>query len=236
MKQQCRNIPSRVKDEAFSKLVDTRIKVSSNLKEEVGVGVSSGVEMDDFTVTNDKPNFARTVAPFYVARELVGDLFVIAFQPGDATGDYSEQYPEGSIIVPEDLLVPGFEEKGSYPRPKHQIAEVCIPLTSFWDDPSISGRDKKLFYNYNAGLQIVGIASDENGIKTAKVIVDAPSSKGRPFITLGTDSFGRRVGDPHAIRNASTSNLQIAAFLAIEDSRWTDLLAAFEPINPYNPS
>jgi hypothetical protein len=232
--QRYQDIPTQVKDEVFSALVVSIADASTNLKDEVGVGVNNGVEMDDFTITDDKPNFARTLAPLYVARELVGDLFVIAFQPGDATGDSSDQYPEGSIVVPEELLVPGFERKGSYPRPKHQIAEVCIPLANFWTNP-LAGRDKGIFYG-GTGLQIVGVGSDEDGNKTAEVIVDRPSTEGLPFITLGTDSFGRRVGDPHSIRNADANHLQVAAFLAIEDPKWVDLLAAFEPINPYNPS
>jgi len=80
----------------------------------------------------------------------------------------------------------------------------------------------------------------------SQVLDSTNSSAGKkvgPFITLGTDNFGRRVGDPHSLLYPSTLNgenaIDVVGFLPAITERseggvdLLDLLASFEPINPY---
>ena len=167
-------------------------------------------------------------------------FYVIIFNKGDSTGEYSEEYPQDSLEVPplnlgDATLTPG---STSYPRPTNQLAEICIPLVN-----AMIWQDERVTMYRGTHLRLIGINKGGSLEKPTVTPVDlgpygsnrTPSqafSESPSFLTLGTDSFGRRVGDPHAVFNPS-KHVQIAGFIAATDERWLDLLASFEPTNPY---
>jgi hypothetical protein len=229
---------------AATDLEDKVERASKLLGQDIGIGAKEGVKLKEPELTPLKPNTARSVAQVRVAGEVAGDLYVIIFNKGDSTGEYSEEYPQDSLEVPplnlsnnigDATLTPG---SASYPRPKSQLAEICIPLVNamIWPDERVT------MYG-GTQLRLIGVNNDDSLERPMVTPIDLGShgvnknplqafSKAPSFMTLGTDSFGRRVGDPHAVFNPS-ENVQIAGFIAATDERWLDLLASFEPINPY---
>jgi hypothetical protein len=237
----------RVPEEIFNRAkleLEAKVGVASDmLGAEISVGADEGVFLPELEITPDKPNSARSVAQLRVAGKTAGDLYVIVFGKGDSTGAVSDKYPAGSLEVPEELISRS-GLLGSYPRPKTQLAEICIPLANarVWEKEAA-----KVTYYQGTALRILGLEHLEDGGVARVAAVDEDKSshvigwgssiqahaKNPSFLTLGTDSFGRRVGDPHAIFNPSV-HIQVAGFVAVESPEWFDLLASFDPVNPYN--
>ncbi len=136
--------------------------------------------------------------------------------------------------IPDDLVRQSKHgESALYPRPKTGIsAEICVPLAS-----AAFGQ----FYR-GTKLQILTALNEKDHpeVDITKLHLGDASS----FVTLGTDNFGRRVGDPHALFYPNPPSLvdmyertalQVVAFLPSyngEDYE-LDLLTAFSPVNPY---
>ncbi len=228
--------------ESKVELADKLEYAEDRLGADISIGDTEGLHLPDLTLTPFKPNFARSVAKVKVAGEIAGDLYVIVFRQGDSTGDFSAEYPEGSLLLPETGSFGNIDEvyprsiSGTYPRPKPQLAEICIPLCNamVWEDERV---------NYYGGTELRILGLGDSGDTTQIKVIDSSrttharssvqsSSKQPSFLTLGTDNFGRRVGDPHAVFNPS-NNIQIAGFLAVDSPKWFDLLASFDPVNPY---
>jgi hypothetical protein len=228
-------VPGEVFDKAVQTLAEKVEQASSRLGREISVGGDEGVTVPELSLTPHKPNFARALVPVRVAGEHATNAWIIAFRPGDGTGDYSGFEP-GSLLAPEDLLrMSAHGESALYPRPKTGMtAEICVPLA------------KAAFGHFYQGtsLQILRALrkNEEEGLElnTAEVHLRGASS----FVTLGTDNFGRRAGDPHAlvypnppslVDTYERTALEVVAFLPSlngEDYE-LDLLAAFDPVNPY---
>lgn len=229
-------VPQEIHVHAVKTLTEKIERASGRLGKEISVGGddrSEGVQIPELSLTPEGTNFARTLVPVRVAGEHVLNAWVIAFRPGDGTGNDSG-FAEGSLILPEHLSrASSHGDLALYPRPKTGItAEICVPLAN-----AAFGH----FYKITK-LGILTVSTQEEGptVTDAGVYLDDADS----FITLGTDNFGRRVGDPHALFYPATQSLdseygrtalEVVAFLPSlngEDYE-LDLLAAFNPTNPY---
>lgn len=190
--------------------------------------------------TPDKPNSARATVEVAVnALGLQATMYVIAFEPGDGTGDFSG-FSEGTLEFPEGIR--DYTNRGVsalYPRSKEGVAgEICIPLLPSSLFHRGAGRSTCLSL-----LTVTGNHLEEVSMldfyKTADP-KDYPSS----IITVGTDNFGRRVGDPHSLvypldRIRSAPPTEIVGFLAVTEDHGPEglaLLNAFNPVNPYPSS
>src|SRR5579862_9109029 len=69
------------------------------------------------TLTPDKPNSARSRSVVQFRRKTIGDLYVIAFKPGDGTGD-EKSYSLDQLVTPVDLP----QEAKVVPRDKTGVA------------------------------------------------------------------------------------------------------------------
>lgn len=236
------NIVKRYQDT----LEDKVAKAARSLGKDIGVGVKDGVQLESLHLEGGKPNYARTSAQVYVAGKTAANLWVIAFKPGDATGDYSTKFPPGSLIVPEDLRS-NSGDKGTYPRPKPQVAEIAIPLAH-------AETAHRIFGGTTLRLLTVAGEGEDARVTLVEGANFTPGSSVRfgggsnrhdddNFVTLGVDSFGRKVGDPHSLVNMSLDGdeeaVDVVAFLAAESEASAegvdlmDLLGAFDPVNPY---
>jgi len=193
----------------------------------------------EFTSPPNKANSARMVLPVCVDDVKVTKLCVIVFQPREATGEYTEDFPEGSLDIGQQyggwVASSGVKEFGFYPRPKAAFSEICLPIGSYKlpFDPHPGSLDN--LPSTAVSVRILGVDASSSSKVTS---LRSDISTDAPFVTLGTDSFSRRVGDPHTIVSYPTDRLQIAGFMAANepDPDLLDLLNSFRPFNPYNPS
>ncbi len=201
--------------------------------------VEQGLEfgpVSPFVLTPDKPNTARTIVAVSYNGIAVGGLVVIAFRPGDGTGDEST-YKIGQLAVHEgyrgaDLqkILPGAK--------KGIIAEGFFPLFTIAQSSLLPPEDRHELPNDR--IMRYAVALDE-------LVVD--SSGGQPVIRkgfmLGSDSIafrhngvpaislttgylanGERFGDPHSIHYKKSDKknyfwdmvqIQVCGFLAIKE-------------------
>ncbi len=179
-------------------------------------------------LTPDKPNSARSTTEFKHLGEVAGKLFIIAFAPGDGTGEESpslklrhlntEPYPALGKIVP---------------RFKFGIAsEVHFPVaTARIDSPS-----SDMFEN-TGNLELLGLPTDGNpfGDRIGRIgqlgqweedfrriiegEVDCPTY---PMATQTlwyetVNGATERMGEPHAVYNGHEDVVQVCGFMAILD-------------------
>ncbi len=165
-------------------------------------------------LTPDKPNAARSATTVHYLGEALGTLFVIAFRPGDGTGDEStyslSNLNTGSHPVSAKVV----------PRSKHAVhTEAYLPLVSFAvDQPN---ADAVLYAGNQAKISVVGLRLVSLGDIGQPREKFQESMGGRrkafPNFTLTTNYLesGDRVGDPHAIYNNHPEFMQICGFLAL---------------------
>ena len=88
--------------------------------------------IEQFRLTPDKPNTARTSVPVKFEGKHFGNMAVVMFQPGDGTGNFDRCQP-GSLTLPLEYV---FTEKPErvFPRVKSGLAEGYFPLFSQTSD------------------------------------------------------------------------------------------------------
>jgi hypothetical protein len=174
-------------------------------------------------LTPDKPNSARSVSNVKYLGEVVATLCIIAFAPGDGTGDESAYHLDnlGTGKYPEETKV--------LPRSKasiHTEAHLTIASQAI-DSPN---ADTELF---NGNLDVLGFKDDPFLVEkigevgqTRRKFTASPDIARVPVATATVgyqDLRGHwndsgelvRFGDPHAIYNPWEDKVQVCGFLAI---------------------
>jgi hypothetical protein len=176
--------------------------------------------------TPDKPNSARGDGLALFENEAIGKLFVIAFAPGDGSGDESAHklidlavdptYPRTQRIVPRDKSA--------------AHSEAHMTILSQQIDSKL--REPKLF---DGQFDLLGL--------TSAVSIGRIGTLGRaeylpqPCTTLTVGySQGERFGDPHAVYSARPDIVQVCAFLAISPEVHAKKSAALESLEPKLPA
>lgn len=159
-------------------------------------------------LTPEKSNSARSKTPVEYQGDQVGDLYVIAFKPGDGTGDESSRkladlvvdppYPRLPRVVPRNKT--GVHTEAHLALVAHNVDDVHAEPVLFagsLDELGLRGnrvlKSGELGHSYES--------DDLNPLTT---------------FTVGYLESMRRFGDPHAIYNTS-SQIIVCAFLAISD-------------------
>ncbi|MBI2550364.1 hypothetical protein HYV83_04255 [Candidatus Woesearchaeota archaeon] len=188
-----------------------------------------------FVLTPDKSNTARTIVPVRYNGLAAGDLVVIAFRPGDGTGDEST-YKVGQLAVHEDYK--GAVQQKILPRAKTGIiVEGFFPLFTIAQSSLLPPEDrhelpKDLVIRYAVALdELVVDSSGTQPIIRKGFLLGSDAfafrHNGMPAISLTTGYLanGERFGDPHSIhyRRADKPNYfwdaiqtQVCGFLAIK--------------------
>lgn len=166
----------------------------------------------DIEPTPDKPYTAKTVVPVLCAGVSVGEMTVVVFIGGDGTGNQTT-YDLHDVIISPDLRHVEQQDR-IIPRSKKGIvAEGYFPLfTQRSNDAALfpfAGSLEEL--TLDDSKQIVRAWTLGRGLYTPK----SPMA----HFTLGTDAYGNRFGDPHAIYNQHRGSVQVAGFLPILDER-----------------
>lgn len=171
-------------------------------------------------LTPEKPYLARSVTAFKHLGEVAGNLYVIAFGPGDGTGDestYTADQLRGSTgglpLLPRAI-----------PRSKAGIhSEVCLALASVPSDEEI-GHPVAL----TGSLTLVGI-DESYRLTHLGVLGQTPGDfmtslkNTRSYspvatLTTGTVEGLGRIGDPHAVYNLYPA-VQVFGFMAVSGSQ-----------------
>lgn len=155
--------------------------------------------------TPTRPNSARAETDVFDHRELrIGRLIVIAFQPGDGTGDEKSGHTVEELTFPAPYL----PLTPLVPREKGVIhSEVIMPiLAQILDGTPDDGTPR--FGEF--ALDLLGLDSSGNTLERIAKI----GGKGITYTTGWKD--GKRFGNPHAVYNSS-EDLQVAAFFGITD-------------------
>lgn len=188
-------------------------------------------------LTLEGPNSARSVTPVVYDGEEVASLFVIAFAPGDSTGQRTStpittreyvSYEAGAAILPQSKNA--------------ELAEAHLTIATASQERPHS--DPILFAG---NLSLMGM--DEDKISQIGILgqqdhrfVGAAYRRNRPVptatLTTGSSISGERFGDPHCVYNDWKSLVQICGFVAIgrdaprEHLNVLRLLRAAEPAQP----
>lgn len=194
--------------------------------------ISDGLVFDEnaskLKPTTDKPNSARseTIAKFQ--GEPIGNLYVIAFKPGDGTGsevNYQlENLQVDSPYTREALIVP---------RNKTGVhSEVHMTLATY--DSGELRAEPKL---YAGRFDLIGL----DGNTVSKIGELGNSAQRDVAIPVRTFTVGWRngirVGDPHAVFNPLSSKLvQVCAFLAISDEMYKAHPTVWNGLKPQFPA
>lgn len=192
-------------------------------------------DLQELTLTPDKPNTARTVIE---ARdhhgEKVGDMYVIAFKPQDGTGDSKSRR-----ISDLDVKYPYFYVEALTPRDKALGSEVHLGILSqaAWErEPTPFGGQLDLIGLRGLSLGRLGTLgvgrSSSKNISTLGFSEPAQDLQPNASYTVKGEGLSRE-GDPHAAYNY-TSELVVAAFLAVESHNAFLLQNAFNPRSPFN--
>ncbi|MBR9676519.1 hypothetical protein GOV04_00065 [Candidatus Woesearchaeota archaeon] len=185
--------------------------------------------IEPFKQIPGKPYTARMSIPATYHGHDAGELVVVAFRPGDGTGDDSVFRP-GQLIIPKHYRHKENPQR-VFPRKKGGLrAELFFPLFSLYpngapflggvsleelvvDDPQ---NPMSLVKGWDLGLPSENYADSVLG----HVLIDS-----MPDIELTTghvdhSPVGGRFGDPHAIYfGAPVEMTQVAGFLAIPENR-----------------
>lgn len=176
-----------------------------------------------FVLTPDKPNTARTLVPVKYNGAEVGEMFAIAFMPGDGTGDYNT-YKPGQLEIPPQYALKEKQEK-VFPRSKTgTVFELFLPFGS------VAGGKIHLFASSLEELTIdeteapltlrkawdLGMARCDYGWLVNHGGEVAP----RIQLTTGYRPDGERFGDPHAVYfGVDTNTVQVVGFLPVTSQR-----------------
>jgi hypothetical protein len=191
-------------------------------------------------LTPDKPNSARSATAVTTGEsdEELAKLYVIAFKPGDATGDES-----GRSLHSLTVASPYPVEPKIVPRNKtgihHEVllTLLCQSLASPQADPEPFAGTFHMLGIERALVKKVGELGHP---------LDRPAGAHSPLATYtvgqrrarGQGRKIERFGDPHAVYSAVPDALQICAFLAISHDvqvEYPDLLSGLRPRYPRPP-
>ncbi len=162
------------------------------------------------TPTPDKPNSARSATPVLYDGEKVGDLYVIAFKPGDGTGD-EKTFSLGALQVAAGLP----RKPKVVPRAKAAHSEAMLTLLTHPID--IDGIHPTLF----AGrFELLSLDGDLVRPFGRLGWLGAAGERPMPTstFTVGYDTEGKRFGDPHAIFSSLPDAVQVCAFFAVDEA------------------
>jgi hypothetical protein len=187
--------------------------------------------------TPEKPNSARSQSSVKYKGKTIGDLFVIAFKPGDGTGDektYSLDdlaapvgYPRHAKIVPRSKA--GTAEEAHMALLAHKIDDIHAEAEFFSGSYDLISLNGNVIYKAGELGHPVDIDTD---VMTPIATYTVGS---RPASGLGGKT-SERFGDPHAIYNPHKETLQVAGFLAISDELFKshpEVLRSLRPIEPH---
>ena len=164
-------------------------------------------------LTPDKPNSARSTTEVTHLGERMGDLYVIAFKPGDGTGD-------GKVIGLDDVDTGRYPRRvGVVPRPKTGIhAESHLTIVSQHIDTPNS--DPVLFVG---SLSLLGLL-EGRVVRLGQlgqpdsIFSENMSSGSQDVLPTATYTVGYkdevRFGDPHSVFNNHPGAVQVCGFLA----------------------
>src|SRR3989344_4550709 len=181
------------------------------------------------TPTPDKPNSARSESAVLYKGKGIGKLYVIAFKPGDGSGDESGNkledlevdppYPRTTRVVPRNKT--GVDSEGHLTILTHKI-----------DD---AHPDPELYEGRFDLLGLEGKTIKKNGELGQKSEIKLENMHPLTTLTVGTGQNCERFGDPHAVYSSRPETLQVCAFLAISDEMYADygdILASLYPKEP----
>lgn len=182
--------------------------------------------------TPDKPNSARSATDARYRGDIIGKLYVIAFKPGDGSGDesgyklddlsISGPYPHTTRVMPRNKT--GTHSEGHLTVVRHKIEDPNAQPELFGGTFDLLGLDGKT-------VKKIG----ELGHKATLSSEDL-----EPFTTLtvGYDQSRERFGDPHAVFSSVPDAVQVCAFLAVSDEMYhkhPGILTSLSPQEPRQP-
>lgn len=185
-------------------------------------------------LTPEKSNSARSVSAVSYLGQEIGDMYVIAFKPGDGTGDESAHKLD-------DLVISGRYPRAAkiVPRAKTGIhSEVHMNLVT--QKISDAHSEPELF---NGTYDLVGLKRnlvERIGILGVETPV-VPSDERQPAATLtvgyqsGGDTMTERFGDPHAIYSSAPETIQVCAFLAVKNEVHAAFPGVLRRLHPQLP-
>ncbi len=180
-------------------------------------------------LTPTESNSARSRTATKFLGKPIGDLFVIAFKPGDGSGKETNFKLEDLVVngdYPNVVAVTPRRKTGTHSE--GHLTVVSNKLDDVHADPEL----------YDGTFDLLGLDG-----KTVKKIGELGQAKTvsvdelKPFTTLtvGNDGRGERFGDPHAVYNSRPELLQVCAFLAVTDEvyrEYGDILTHLKPHEP----
>lgn len=204
-------------------------KVLETYEEKAGGDLSFDiVPASNLVLTPEKPNSARSATTANFKGNAVGTLYVIAFKPGDGTGDentyqlqnleVAEDYPRDARIVPRSKA--GVHSESHLTVVTHTIEDA------------------------HAEPVIFGGSFDLLGLKGQKVVkigtlgqIDDGVAFPKPMATYTTGYKDRveRFADPHSVFSLLPDRIQVCAFLAISEAINQKYEGILESLNPRLP-
>ncbi len=208
----------------------------------IGYMADSGMQMGfdleaatKLTATPDKPNSARSVSKVQYGKDIIGDLFVIAFAPYDGTGD------DKTLHLPSVDIAPGYPRTPKIlPRSKAGIhSEVHLPLLAI--DSAVDSAEPDMLYGR---YDLIGL--DQGVVGKIGWLVSyqgMPLDRSSATYTVGYDydryrsyfGGGVRFGDPHAVYNPSPNLLQVCGFIALTNEQYENTPGALQSLSPNSP-
>ena len=186
------------------------------------------VSASDLVLTPEKPNSARSTTAATIDGKPVGSFFVIAFKPGDGTGDektfqlqdleVAEPYPRLSKVVPRSKK--GVHSEGHLTVVTHKIEDVHAEPVIF------DGSFDLLGLNAQKVVKI-GTLGQSNG----EIVSPEPVAT----YTTGYRRGKERFADPHSVFSLLPDRIQVCAFLAISEAINQEYGAVLESLNPRLP-
>jgi hypothetical protein len=178
-------------------------------------------------LTPDKSNSARSVTDALFMAEKIGTLYLIAFKPGDGTGDESgyklsdlqvdSQYSRQTLIVPRNKT--GVHHEAHLAIVRHRTEDLHA-------EPEL----------YAGTFDLVGL--DGNNIKKIGELGHPVNEKNTTPLATLTVGYGKgeeRFGDPHAVFSGISNAVQVCAFLAISDDVHKKYQSILDGLNPKLP-
>ena len=184
-----------------------------------------------------KPYSARAGAKVHYGKKVVGDLVVVAFAPGEGSGDESS-YKADDLDFDEYPAVPQI-----IPRSKEGVvAETHLTLVS-----ALAGEKDSIYPGFG-NLSLMGLMGDRI-VKLAELGQEVPSGEMpenpdlRATMTVGRHELledgvrsGDRFGDPHAIYNDWSNMVQICAFFAFDQEHRANGIKALKAVGASEPA
>lgn len=179
-------------------------------------------EFEEFVLTPEKFYTAKTKVPMIAGKynNNIGDLIVVVFSPGDATGAESKNYNLGNVVLPVEFKKDDHPEK-FIPRSKKGILyEGFFPLFSVNqtnnDISAFSACLEELTVSGNQLKHAWTLGQSKEDFES--LLYHGVGCNPKITFTTGYDKNNNRVGDPHSIYNSEKSidNIQVVGFLAIK--------------------